>query len=120
MFPAISNSLAKSIPHDLAAVSLWDESEQAFRGYALGPGANWELMYDGPKTFSDESLTAQILAGGKGEGRIIRRAEMEIYAVRFEKARQALDSGLVSWCVVPPTRRWPSGSARRAKLSLVC
>jgi len=65
----------------------------------LGPGKTPELAREGMNTLAEENFTIKILE--QGDGKILRRPELEAYSAQFEKVKQSLDAGLVSWCVVP-------------------
>ena len=100
MFPAISSSLAKTVPHDAAVVSLWDESKGFYETQALGPNQPTDFSPWGWKAPGDESVTNKILSK-KADGAIVRREVMEAYSREFVIVKRALDAGLVCWCVAP-------------------
>lgn len=100
MFPAISTSLAKAVPHDAAVVSLWNEEQGFYETHALGPNQPEEFSPWGWRAPGDESVTNTILAK-KPEGAVIRRESMEAFSRQFVIVKRALDAGLVCWCVAP-------------------
>ena len=100
MFPAVSSSLAKAVPHDAAVVSLWNDEQGFYETHALGPNQPEEFSPWGWKARGDESFTNTILAK-KPEGAIIRWESMEAFSRQYVIVKRALDAGLVCWCVAP-------------------
>lgn len=100
MFPAISASLAKTIPHDAAVVSLWDEKNGFYETQALGSNQPEDFSPWGWRASGDKSVTNQILSK-KADGAILRREQIELYSREFVIVKRALDAGLVCWCVAP-------------------
>jgi formate hydrogenlyase transcriptional activator len=100
MFPSISRSLAKVVPHDTAIVGPWDEEQRSFELYSVGPVHLPEFTGHEAPTKTEVGLTELILSRVE-RGQIIPRAELEAESVRFVRARKALEAGLVSWCVAP-------------------
>ena len=96
MFPAISRCLGKSILHDAAAVSLWDEAKSGFNFYCLEQNQLPHLAGEEWKAAARE-LTTEILA--RADGEILHRAEMEVQSLRFPGVQKALDAGLACWCI---------------------
>jgi formate hydrogenlyase transcriptional activator len=100
MFPAISGSLARTVPHDAAVVSLWNEREGFYETQALGPNQPEAFSPWGWKAAGNESVT-NIILQKKPDGAVIRREQLEKFSQQFVIVKRALDAGLVSWCVVP-------------------
>jgi formate hydrogenlyase transcriptional activator len=100
MFPAISSSLGKAVPHDAAVVSLWNDEEGVYQTQALGPNQPEAFSPWGWRAAANESVTNAILEK-KPDGAVIQREQLEKFSQRFVIVKQAVDAGLVSWCVVP-------------------
>ena len=100
MFPAISSSLGKAVPHDAAVVSLWNDEEGVYQTQALGPNQPEAFSPWGWRATGNESVTNAILEK-KPDGAVIQREQLEKFSQQFVIVKQAVDAGLVSWCVVP-------------------
>ncbi len=100
MFPAISKSLGKAVPHDAAVVSLWNDDGGFYETQALGTNQPEAFSPWGWRASGNESVTNTILEK-KPDGAIIHRGNLEKYSQHFVIVKRALDAGLVCWCVVP-------------------
>jgi formate hydrogenlyase transcriptional activator len=100
MFPAISRSLQKAIEHDAAMATVLDSEERNYDVYAFESKAAPQAFIQGTKIKKEESFAGFVLTRAN-DGDIIRRQEFEAQAPRFPTVRQALDAGLVSWCLIP-------------------
>jgi len=107
MFPAISRSLHRAIPHDASFITVCNKERQSFDVYAAEP-EDFRLRMQPPSLKVQNTLTAEVLACAM-DGHIVRRKEIEKYLARFPHLQIPLDAGLVTWCVVP--MRSPSGLA---------
>lgn len=61
IFPAISKSIGKTVPHDAAVVSLWNEEGGFYETQALGPNQPEAFSPWGWRAPGDESVTNTIL-----------------------------------------------------------
>jgi len=100
MFPAVSKSLARAVPHDSAVVNLWNEEQKSYQVFALGGVHGSEFAPAGLVLRAENAFTTQVLEKFP-HGTVVRRAELKAAAAQFEVVRNALEAGIVSWCVVP-------------------
>src|SRR5262249_21995077 len=100
IFPAISRSLAKAVPHDTAVINLWNEEQRNYLVFAKSSNQGPDFAPAGMVLPSENAFTTQVL-DRHPEGTIVRRAELETAARHFEVVRSALDAGIVCWCTVP-------------------
>src|SRR5438067_3417720 len=62
MLPAVAKCIAKSVPHDAAAVSLWHEAEACFEVHSLEPALGRGLLHGHEWTTSaEDSFTTELL-----------------------------------------------------------
>ncbi len=99
MFPAVSKSLSRAIPHDTAFINVWNEEECNYLVFAKG-GQEFAFAPAGMVLPAERAFTSQVLERFPN-GAVVRRAELEAAAPRFEVVRSALESGIVCWCAVP-------------------
>lgn len=107
MFPAITRSLHRAIPHDASFVTVCNLEGRSFEIYAAEP-EEFRVRMQPLSLKVENTLTAEILASAI-DGHIVGRKEIEKYVERFPHLRIPLDAGLVTWCIVP--MRSPSGLA---------
>jgi formate hydrogenlyase transcriptional activator len=100
MFPAVSKSLSRAIAHDTALVNLWSEEESNYLVFAKGSGEGFRFAPAGMVLPAERAFTRQVLDRFP-KGAVVRRAELEAAAPRFDVVRGALESGIVCWCAVP-------------------
>ena len=100
MFPAIAKSLARALAHDTAVINLWNEEQCNYLVFAKGSGEGFEFAPAGMVLPSESAFTTRVLERFP-KGAVVRRAELEAAAPRFEVVRDALQSGIVCWCAVP-------------------
>ncbi len=99
MLPAVANCISKSIPHDVAVVNLWHEAERTFETHSLEPDRVPGFPLKGCKTAADAVFTTEVLK--RADGAIVDRAEMEAQSLKHPMVKEAVDAGLVCWCLVP-------------------
>jgi formate hydrogenlyase transcriptional activator len=100
MFPAISKSLSRALPHDTALINLWNEEQQSYVVFAQGAVNASEFAPAGMVLPSEAAFTTRVLEQFP-EGTTVRRADLELAAQQFEVVRSALQAGIVCWCTVP-------------------
>jgi formate hydrogenlyase transcriptional activator len=100
MFPAISKSLQQAVSHDALAAMVLDNDERYYNVYAVEPSSDGLGCLQGTKIKRDETLSDLVRERAR-DGEVIRFAEFKAYASRFATVQQALDAGLVTWCLIP-------------------
>jgi formate hydrogenlyase transcriptional activator len=100
IFPAISSCLGKAVPHDAAVVNLWNDDGGFYETRALGSNQPEAFSPWGWRAPGSETVANTILKKSP-DGAVIRREELENFSQRFVITKQALDAGLVCWCLAP-------------------
>jgi formate hydrogenlyase transcriptional activator len=100
IFPAISRSLGKAVPHDTAVINLWNEDLCSYLVFAKSNREGSEFAPAGLVLPSQNAFTTQVL-DMHPDGAVVQRAELEAVAPQFEVVQSALNAGIVGWCVVP-------------------
>jgi len=100
MFPAIAKSLSRAVAHNTAVINLWNEEQRNYLVFAKGSGEGFEFAPAGMGLSSERAFTTRVLERFP-KGAVVRRAELDAAAPRFEVVRNALQAGIVCWCAVP-------------------
>jgi formate hydrogenlyase transcriptional activator len=94
--PQVAACLRRLVPHDLAKISLWDETGQFVRTCALEPFLPG-FSDPGVTMPSHQCLSSEV---APGEARIFARRELESFAPRFPAVNEALKAGFQQVCAL--------------------
>jgi transcriptional regulator with GAF, ATPase, and Fis domain len=83
----------------VAVVNLWHEAERTFETHSLEPDRVPGFPLKGCKTAADAVFTTEVLK--RGDGAIVDRAKMEAQSLKHPMVKEAVEAGLVCWCLVP-------------------